>query len=79
MAEETDLGSLSGDFPKELTHYLLVAFGEPLSEDFIEPALAEIEKGEWYSACRWDAVLELLQPADAQSVRISMVYLRWRR
>ena len=45
-SEESDLGSLSGDFPKELSHYLLIAVGEPISEDFIGPALAEIEKGE---------------------------------
>ena len=44
--EETDLGLLSGDFPKELSHYLLVAVGEPISEDYSELMIAEIEKGE---------------------------------
>ena len=44
--EETDLGMLSGDFPKELSHYLLVAVGEPISEEFSELMVAEIEKGE---------------------------------
>ena len=46
-SDESDLGSLSGDFPKDLSHYLLIAVGEPISEDFIGPALAEIEKGKF--------------------------------
>ena len=43
--------SIARSFSPDISHYLLIVVGEPLSEEYVNQSLADVEKGK-YEFCK---------------------------